>query len=46
MLGDKEFTSFDKYAADANGDGKLSLIDFSQFKAHMLGDLTIEGKEY
>ena len=46
MLGDKEFTSADKFAADANGDGSLSLIDFAQFKAHMLGDLTIEGKEY
>lgn len=46
MLGDKDFTSYDRYAADANGDGKLSLIDFSQFKAHMLGDLTITGKEY
>ena len=46
MLGDKEFTSVDKFAADANGDGGISLIDFAQFKAHMLGDLTIEGKEY
>ncbi len=46
MLGEKEFTSADKFAADANGDGSLSLIDFAQFKAHMLGDLTIEGKEY
>ncbi len=46
MLGDKEFTSADKFAADANGDGSISLIDFAQFKAHMLGNLTIEGKEY
>ena len=46
MLGNKEFTSYDKYAADANGDGSISLIDFAQFKAHMLGNLTLEGKEY